>query len=415
MRSIVPFLKLRDTQPMTTGPKFRGLAPRLVLALAALAAAALLPLLALPRPAFAYDTVAREAILMDDDTGAVLFERDADVAVPPASMSKLMTVYVVFQALADKKISMDDTFRVSEKAWRMGGSKMFVEVGSEVRVEDLLRGVIVQSGNDACIVLAEGLAGSEEAFAEMMNKKARELGLTNSHFVNATGWPDEGHVMSVRDIATLSHRLIRDFPQYYEIFKEIDFTYNGIKQGNRNPLLYKNMGVDGLKTGHTQISGYGLAASAVQNGRRLIAVLHGLSNVNERSQESERLLDYGFREFNNYALFKAGEKVTDAEVWLGSEPSVPLVAERDVTVTLLRRDRPGLKVSVLYQGPIPAPIAEGQEVAKLVVSAPDRPDLEVPLKAGASVGELSAFARIGTAISYLLWGPPEENPQTAPN
>lgn len=391
---------------MTTRASNRSPAPRRAFRLLFLALV-LAPLLALAAPALAFDTVAREAILLDDETGAVLFEYDADAPAPPASMSKLMTVYLVFEALEEGRISMDDTFRVSEKAWRMGGSKMFVEVGSEVRVEDLLRGVIVQSGNDACIVLAEGLVGSEEAFAEQMNAKAKELGLTNSHFLNATGWPEEGHVMSVRDIATLSRHLIRNFPQYYPMFAEITFTYNGIKQGNRNPLLYKNMGVDGLKTGHTEASGYGLAASAARDGRRLIAVLHGLRDVNERSAESERLLDYGFREFNNYALFKAGETVIDAEVWLGDEATVPLVLADDLTVTLPRTNRPGLKVAVVYDGPIPAPIANGQEVAKLVVSVPDRPGMEVTLQAGAAVGELSAFARLGTAISYLLWGPPE--------
>jgi D-alanyl-D-alanine carboxypeptidase (penicillin-binding protein 5/6) len=316
-----------------------------------------------------------------------------------------MTIYLTFELLAEERLAPDDTFPVSEKAWRMGGSKMFVEVGSRVAIEDLLRGVIIQSGNDACIVLAEGIAGSEEAFAEQMNRKAAELGLMDSYFVNATGWPDESHVMSVRDIAQISYRLIHDFPDYYPLFAELEFTYSGIRQGNRNPLLYKGLGADGLKTGHTEASGYGLAASAVQNDRRVIFVLHGLESVNERSREAERLLSYGTREFDNYPLFKKDEVVLDAEVWLGQEALVPLILDEALTVTLKRRSRSDLKVAVVYDGPIPAPIEAGEEVAQLVISAPDLPTLEFPLRAQRSIERLSGFGRIGAAISYLLWGP----------
>jgi D-alanyl-D-alanine carboxypeptidase (penicillin-binding protein 5/6) len=359
---------------------------------------------AVPR-ASAFESEGSHAILVDFATGAVLYEKNADQPMPPASMSKLMTVYMVFDELAAGRLSLQDTFRVSEKAWRKGGSKMFVEVESRISVEDLLRGVIVQSGNDACIVLAEGLAGTEEAFADQMNEKAREIGLTNSHFVNATGWPDPGHEMSSRDMAILSHRLISDFSLYYVYFSELEFTFNGIRQGNRNPLLYKNVGADGLKTGYTEASGYGLTASAVRNDRRLILVVNGLGSVNQRSQEAERMLEYGFREFDNYLLLEAGELVTEAAVWLGDAASVPLVIEREILVTMASSARAGMKVSVSYDGPVPAPIEKGAPMATLTIEAPGMRTIEASLVAGNNVRELSPFARIGAALNYLLWGP----------
>ena len=357
-----------------------------------------------PRAA-TFETEGSNAILVDFATGAVLYEKNADQPMPPASMSKLMTVYMVFDELAAGRLSLQDTFRVSEAAWRKGGSKMFVEVDSRITVEDLLRGVIVQSGNDACIVLAEGLAGSEEAFADQMNYKARTLGMTNSHFTNATGWPDPRHEMSPRDLAILTHRLIRDFPEYYGYFSELEFTYNGIRQGNRNPLLYKNVDADGLKTGHTEASGYGLAASAGRSERRLILVVNGLGSVNQRSEEAERLLDYGFREFDNYLLFKSGELVTEADVWLGDSPSVSLVMEREVLVTMARNTRSDMKVTAVYDGPVPAPVEKGTRLATLTIEAPGMRTIEAALVAGADVRELSTFARIGAALNYLLWGP----------
>ncbi len=355
-------------------------------------------------PASAMETPARQAILVDDTTGAVLFEKNAYEPMPPASMSKLMTVYLLFERLALGSIKLDDTFPVSEKAWRMGGSKMFVRVGTNVTVEDLLRGIIVQSGNDACIVVAEGLAGTEEAFAVEMNKKARELGLTGSNFVNSTGWPDPEQVMTAADLALLARRIIRDFPQYYGYFKEKNFTYNKIRQGNRNPLLYRNIGADGLKTGHTEASGYGLTASAKRGDRRLVLVVNGLESVNQRAREAERLLAWGFREFDNYALFKAGDRVDEAEVWLGDAPTVPLVASRDIVVTLARKARRAMTVKVVYDGPIAAPIAKGAEIAKLIVTAPDVEPVEVPLLAGAQIGQLGLFGRLMAALGHLVWG-----------
>ncbi len=355
-------------------------------------------------PANAVETTALHAILIDTSTGTILMEKDADVGTAPASMSKIMVLYMLFERLADGNLTMEDTFAVSEKAWRMGGSKMFVGVNTRVTISDLLRGVIVQSGNDASIVIAEGLGGTESNFAVEMTERAAELGLTNSVFKNATGWPEEGHVMSARDIATLALRLITDFPQYYAIFAETSFTYNDIKQSNRNPLLYDFPGADGLKTGHTEASGYGLAASAVRNGRRLILILNGLESVQDRTREAERLLDWGFREFSNYTLFTEGEVVDNAPVWLGAQATVPLVIQDELTLTLSRTARRNMTVKTVYQSPIPARIETGTELAKLVIEAPDIPSVELPLVAGADVERLGVLGRLGAAVSFLVWG-----------
>ncbi len=358
---------------------------------------------ATPR-AMAIETRAKQAYLIDVATGSVLLEKDADQPVPPASMSKLMTVYMVFELLKDGRLSMDDKFLVSKKAWRKGGSKMFVKVNAQVRVADLLRGIIVQSGNDACIVIAEGLAGSEDAFAEQMTTRARELGLKDSTFKNATGWPHPEHLMSARDIALLSMLIVRDFPDYYTIFSEMNFTYNKIKQGNRNPLLYRDSGADGLKTGHTDASGYGLAASALRGGRRVVLVLNGMSSVRARSSESLRLIDWAFRAFENYSLFKKGDTVDSADVWLGTEAQVPLIVERDVKVTLQRRFRRKMTAKIIFTGPIPAPIAKGAPVARLVVTAPEFKTLSIPLHAGIEIEQRGMFGRLGAALRYMIWG-----------
>lgn len=368
-------------------------------------AVAALPLAA-ARAAPTIETQAEEAFLVDFDTGAVLLDKNADQPMPPSSMSKLMTAYIVFDRLQDKRLSLDDKFTVSEKAWRMGGSKMFVEVGKQVRVEDLLRGVVVQSGNDACIVLAEGIAGSEEAFAELMNERAREFGMTGSHFTNATGWPDPDQRVTARDLAILAKRTIVDHPEYYHYYGEKEFVWNEIRQGNRNPLLYRDVGADGLKTGHTEEAGYGLTASAVQDGRRLILVVNGLPSMQARADESDRLLSWGFREFNNYALFKAGDTVDEAAVWLGAEETVPLVIAQDLKVTLPRNAREDMQVAVVYDGPIPAPIPAGQEIARLRVSWPDGVPVEVPLQAGRDVEQLGPFGRITASLKFLLLGSP---------
>ncbi|MZR20928.1 D-alanyl-D-alanine carboxypeptidase [Sneathiella chungangensis] len=354
----------------------------------------------------AIDTPAREAFIFDMNTGAILLEKNADDLMAPASMSKLMTITMLFERLKEGSLSMDDTLPVSEKAWKKGGSKMFVEVDTRVKIGDLLRGIIVQSGNDACIVVAEGLGGSEEAFADAMTARARELGLQKSTFANATGWPDPNHKMTARELGMLAKHIIEDFPEYYPIFAEKDFTYSEINQGNRNPLLYKDNGADGLKTGHTEESGYGLVGSSERNGRRLILVVNGLENAKERSRESERLMEWAFREFDNYALFKAGDVVDNARVWLGSQDTVPLTVESDLTVTLSRQARKSMVVKVVYNEPIPAPIVKGTPVAQLVVSAPEMETVSVPLVAMEDVTRPGPFKRLTSAVEYLVFGPP---------
>lgn len=360
--------------------------------------------LAFVRPAAAMETSAREAILMDFDTGQILFSKDADEPMPPASMTKIMSVFLAFERLKDGRLKETDEIPISENAWRKGGSKMFVEVGSRVPVSDILQGIIVQSGNDATIALAEAIAGSEEAFAELMTKRAHELGLANSNFRNSTGWPDPDHRTTAHDLAKLAAMVIRRFPEHYALFSEKSFTYNNIKQGNRNPLLYKNMGADGLKTGHTENAGYGLTASAKRGNRRLILVVNGLKSVRERSDESERLLEWGFREFEQVTLAKQGMPVETAEVWLGDKAKVPLVSDRDINLSVRRTARKDMTVTVEYTGPIPAPIVAGQPIAMLKVSGPGMDDQSFPLYAGTDVGQLGPMGRITSALGHLIWG-----------
>lgn len=350
------------------------------------------------------ETPASHAFMMDASTGAVLMDKNADAIMPPSSMSKLMTAYMVFERLAAGTLKLDDTFTVTEQAWRTGGSKMFVHVGDRVSVEDLLRGVIVQSGNDASIVLAEGLAGTEERFAEQMTRKARELGLDRSVFKNATGLPDPEHRVTARELARLAQVIIERFPQYYHYYSEADFTYNKIKQGNRNPLLYKNMGADGLKTGHTEEAGYGLTASVKRGDRRLILVVNGLASMDERSKETERLLEVGFREFDNYRLARAGSALAEAPVWLGQSASVSLAPEKDMLVTLARRLRPDIKAVVRIEGPLPAPISKRQVVGTLVLTAPEMKPIELPLMATTDVPKQGFFSRAFGRIKAAFFG-----------
>jgi D-alanyl-D-alanine carboxypeptidase (penicillin-binding protein 5/6) len=320
-------------------------------------------------------------------------------------MSKLMTVLMVFERLRDGRLQLDDELPVSEKAWRKGGSKMFVEVGKRVRVEDLLRGIIVQSGNDACIVVAESLAGSEEAFAEQMTTRAHELGMTQTTLRNASGWPDPDHLMSVRDLATLAGIIISEYPEYYKIFSESAFEFSGILQYARNPLLRRDVGADGLKTGHTEDAGYGLTASATRDGRRLVLVVAGLETPGQRARESERLLEHGFRDFKSYELFAEGQTVDSAAVWLGDQETVPLVTDRRVVLTLTPEARRALEVKVVYDEPVPAPVALGTTLAELEISAPGIEPRRVPLLAGEEIQEAGLLGRMSGALGYLIWGP----------
>jgi len=355
-------------------------------------------------PAWAIDTTARQAILIDYNTGGVLFEKNADDPAPPSSMSKMMTVYLLFERLKSGAVKLDDTFPVSRKAWKMAGSKMFVRVDTRVAVDDLLHGIIVQSGNDACVVVAEALGGTEESFAEQMTKKGKELGLQQSKFANATGWPDPNDLMSARDLAKLASATIRNFPDLYKRYYSVpQFTFNNIRQHNRNPVIGKVPGADGLKTGHTDAGGFGLTASAEREGRRLILVLNGLGSDRDRAEESANLLEWGFREFRNYALFKAGETAAEADVWLGTEPTVPLVTAAPVTVTLPIKSRDAMKVKAVYEG-VAAPVKKGDKLGELVISAPDTKDITVPLLAGADVEKKGLFGRIGAALNRFVSG-----------
>lgn len=355
-------------------------------------------------PSAGLDTGARYALIVEADTGAVLFDKNADIRMAPASMSKIMTAYVAFGMLKEGRITLGDELPVSEKAWKLGGSKMFVGIGARVKIDDLLKGMLVQSGNDACVVLAEGLAGSEEAFVEKMNQQAAQIGLKDSHFANVTGLPDPEEWMTARDLVTLAVRTIHDFPEYYHYFSEKDFDFNNINQGNRNPLLYKVAGADGLKTGHTEESGYALIGSVLRGDRRIIVLVSGLASMKDRASESERLVEWAFREFNNYKLFAAGDRVDDAEVWLGSETKVGMILPDELTITLPRRARRDMKVTVVYGNPVPAPVKQGDAIGKLVVTAPDMPPIERPLFAAAKVAPIGTIGRMATLAGYLIWG-----------
>jgi D-alanyl-D-alanine carboxypeptidase (penicillin-binding protein 5/6) len=353
------------------------------------------------------DTAAQTAIVLDYDTGAVLLDKNAEQRIPPASMSKIMTAYVVYSYLKAGRVKLDDTLPVSERAWakhKTNESNMFVALGSQVKVEDLIRGMIIQSGNDACVVLAEGLAGSTDAFVEQMNQTAQKLGLKDSHFANVDGLPSPDEYVTAHDLAILAARLIRDFPEYFHYDAEKEFTYNGIKQGNRNPLLYKDLGVDGMKTGHTEEAGYGITVTALRNGRRVVEVLSGMKSMNMRSQESEKLLAWAYREWANYRLVKAGDPIDDAPVWLGTTATVPVTVKSDLLVSLPRNARNSMKVSVSYDHPAPAPIEQGQQVGTMQVSASDMTPVQVPLVAAKPVEKVSGFSRAALTAGYLLFG-----------
>lgn len=360
--------------------------------------------LLLPLQAQAFTTSAQQAVILDYDTKEVLFEKDMDVTMVPSSMTKLMTLYLLFENLREGKISLETEFLVSEKAWRMGGSKMFVKVGNNVSVLDLLRGIVVQSGNDACIVVAEGLAGSEEEFARIMNKTAQRLGLKGSHFKNSTGWPDEGHVMTAHDLALLSYHLVKDFPEYYPYFAEDVFVYHNIKQHNRNRLLHKNIGVDGLKTGHTEAGGYGIAISGEdkQRGRRVIVVVNGLDSENSRESEAQKLYLYGIQQFENRKLFDNNSIIAYADVWMGEQDAVPLVPGKDISMTANISDEEEYKVEVKYTGPVTAPIKAGTQLGNMVVTTPGGISATHPLYAGKDVEEASFFTKLSKKLDYLF-------------
>jgi len=361
-----------------------------------------------PVDALALTSIAPHAVIMDYETGALLLSQAGDQEMAPASMAKLMTVAIMFQKLKHKELRLEDTFTVSERAWRLSvagkneSSKMFVSIGSQIKVEDLLRGIITQSGNDACTVVAEHFSGGEEAFSELMNAEARRIGLKNSVFKNASGLPDPGMHVTAHDLAILAAHLIREYPEYYHYFSEREFTWNGIKQANRNLLLGTYPGADGLKTGHTKASGYGLVSSALQDGRRLIVVVNGLKNEAERAAESKRLLDIGFREFKPYELFAKGGVIETARVWGGAQDTVPLVPSSKLRVLLRRHQRDSMKVVLSYDAPLPAPVKKGQAVGTLKVTATGMPEMTIPVAAGADVEEGGFFSLIERGVTGLV-------------
>ena len=361
------------------------------------------------RTASAIETTAKNVLVMDYETGQYLYTKDHQKMIPPASMSKLMTIYMIFEKLKDGSLSLDDTFTVSENAWRKGGaasggSTMFLKIGEKVPVRDLIQGIIVQSGNDACIVAAENLSGSEEDFAADMQKKARQLGLTHSSFANSTGWPHPDQLMSVEDLAKLARILISQFPEYYHIFSEQNFTHNNIKQGNRNPLLYSMPNADGLKTGHTEEAGFCLVASAKKENRRLISVMAGLKSNKERSEEAEKLMSWGFREFSNYTMFKNGQVIAEIPVWQGNEESIKLIVDHDIRRTLKKSSVNKIKMTAVYDKPVAAPIKKGDKLGVIKVDIPGQGNFEIPLTSDRDVKKLGFFGRIMSNLRYLLFG-----------
>jgi len=357
----------------------------------------------------AFDTRASHAVIMDFETGELMFSKNGETPMPPASMSKLMTALMVFEALEDGRLTMEEMLPVSEDAWRRGGaasgsSTMFLPVNSRASVRDLLQGIIVQSGNDACIVVAEALGGTEENFAQMMTVRARELGLESASFANATGWPHPEHRISAADLARLARHIIVNYPQYYGFYAQQSFTYNGIRQFNRNPLIGVMDGADGLKTGRTSEAGYGLTASAVRDGERRIIVFNGMESERTRADEAERLMRAAFTEFETAALVEAGQNMGEAEVYLGSSPRVALRASEGLTIGVHRRDRANIRAEIVYQGPLQAPIAQGDRLGVLEVSLPDGRSYEIALEAGASVSRKGLFGRAGDALARLIRG-----------
>lgn len=361
-------------------------------------------ILAMLSPASAFDTKARAAWVYDLTTNTVLLEKNAHEPMPPASMSKLMTVNMLFEALRDGRVKLDDRFAVSSHAKSMEGSTMFLNEQDRPTVEELIQGMIVLSGNDACVTVAEGLAGSEAEFAKKMNARAQALGMLDSHFANASGWPDPEHRMSMHDLGILAVRLITEFPEYYKYFSLTEFPYDGRSPDNRfnrNPLLKMNIGADGLKTGHTAEAGYGLVGSAVQNGRRIVFVISGLDSEKARAEEAQRIADWAFREFIQKTVAKKGQKITDAPVWMGSVKSVGLTVGEDMTLLLPSLAQGTLKAEVKYTGPIEAPFTAGTKLAELVIDIPDHNPVTVPLVADQDVAAGGFVTRVGTAFHQV--------------
>jgi len=380
-----------------------------VLALLVVAGAAPNPVSGPKKEDGGFQTSAPYAILIDAETGTVLFEKAADEPTPPSSLAKLMTAEIIFNEIAEGRLTRDTEMMISEDAWRRGGapsrtSSMFAPIHSRVRVEDLLRGLIIQSANDAAIALAAGISGNERAFAVLMNKRARELGLVNFNFANSTGLPEPSQKVSVRDLAKLARHIIRTYPEFYPIYGEREFTWNKIRQQNRNPLLPLNIGADGMKTGYTRDGGFGLVGTAVQNGLRLIVVVNGLKTAKDRADEAKKLLEWGFSGFEQRPLFVAGEVLGQARVFGGTQTSVGLVGPKAISMLIPRNSRERISAKIVYTGPVPAPIQEGQRIGTLKVFRGTNVALEVPLQAMENVDRGNLSRRAYDAASELVIG-----------
>lgn len=368
---------------------------------------ALLVALACALPAQAFETRATAAFVVDVTTGTVLLSKNADEPLPPASMSKLMTLYVTFEAIRDGRLSLDETLPVSQHAMSYGGSTMFLDTTDRVSVIDLLRGVIVLSGNDACAVLAEALSptGTERGFAEFMTRRGQQMGLTNSTFTNASGWPAPGHRMSMRDLALVAQRTIEDFPEFYEMYAETEFAFDGRSPENvrnRNPVLTMGIGADGLKTGHTQESGYGLVGSAVQDGRRIVWVISGLETVQQRARESEAIVNWAFRQFSRQTVIEAGSELARADVWMGAAPTVGLTIAEDLDTLVPALSTAKLNAEVVYEGPLRTPVRKGDELGYLRFAPEGLPEKEIPLVAMEDVARGGFLPRLSTVSGLLI-------------
>ena len=357
----------------------------------------------LSKPLFAIDSIAETALVMDISTGEILLDKNSNMRTYPSSMTKIMTVLVAFEKIKNGTLSLDQEFLVSKKAWKMGGSKMFIEVDKRVKLFDLLLGIVVQSGNDASIALAEGISGTEETFAIEMNNLAKKIGLTDTNFVNSSGWPNDNHYTTAKDLALLAKYTVENHPELYQMYELNEFTYNGIKQDNRNPLLLTFDGADGFKTGYTEAAGYGIVGSAERGGRRLIIVLNGLESSRSRAQESLRLMDWGFNNFELVNFFKKDELVFQANTWLGKKEKVDLVAIEDIKVSIPKAQLSSANVDVLIEEPIQTPINKGDIIANLQISYADK-KVSFPLAASESIEQKGFFSRITSALYYIVLG-----------
>ena len=360
--------------------------------------------LVLSKNVFAIETIAKQAILYDMDTKSVLFKKNSDQLVSPSSMSKIMTIYYVFKKISEGELSLQDEFIVSKKAWKKGGSKMFVKVNEKVKVEDLIRGIIVQSGNDACIVLAEGLSGSEKLFSEELTELGKEIGLKNSFFTNSTGWPDPQHLMTVDDLLTLSIRTIKDFPDLYHYYSEKEFTFSGIKQLNRNPLLFTDLNSDGLKTGHTSLGGYGLVATVKKNDRRLILVLNGLNSSKNRAKEAQRLLKIGFNQYEILKIAEANKNIKTLNVWGGDKKKINIFSKDEIKITIPKKIKKQLSFAIKYQSPLIPPITSEEPIGEFLIKKNKEILKKFKLFTDQNVRKMNFFQKIGHNFRYLLFG-----------